>query len=121
MIKFSVMDYLGKYTEGNIQGMFVLLSLNYQDSNTEAICFYNNESIDLTVDTSLEESLGCKIENHPEYQDLLIRIVKSLVPFNEIINQTDEINLSAYTNLLKNDIDIESAEEIDESQIKKQD
>lgn len=119
MIEFTVLDYLGKYTEDNIYGIFVLLTLKYGDSITEAICFYNDNMIDLTVDQELEVLLNSKIEDYSEYKSLLYDIAKSLVPFTEMVNRIDNVDFDAYYKALNNgNVSSDEPEEIDPSEIK---
>ena len=106
MIEFSILDYMGKYTMENIYGIFVLLSLKYEDSFSEAVCFYNDVAIDITIDPDLELKLKSKIEDYPGYMDLLFRLNKSLVP---------------YYKLLSEEIDNSEVEEIDPNEIKRMD
>src|SRR5574343_528209 len=122
MIEFTVIDYLGKYTEDNIYGIFVLLTLKYGDSITEAICFYNDNMIDLTVDQELEVLLNSKIEDYSEYKSLLYDIAKSLVPFTEMVNRIDNVDFDAYYKALNNgNVSSDEPEEIDPSEIKTDD
>lgn len=122
MIEFTVLDYLGKYTEDNIYGIFVLLTLKYGDSITEAICFYNDNMIDLTVDQELEVLLNSKIEDYSEYKSLLYDIAKSLVPFTEMVNRIDNVDFDAYYKALNNgNVSSDEPEEIDPSEIKTDD
>ena len=120
MIEFSILDYMGKYTMENIYGIFVLLSLKYEDSFSEAVCFYNDVAIDITIDPDLELKLKSKIEDYPGYMDLLFRLNKSLVPYNELVNRIDNVNFSSYK-LLSEEIDNSEVEEIDPNEIKRMD
>ena len=110
-IKADIVDYLGKYEDGVI----VLLSINYNDEDfSEGTLFYSDKMLALTVDESLEKKIGSPIELWLGYRDLLESILKRVVPYKEIINRLDDINLSDYS-LSK--IDSQEAEDIDDSDI----
>jgi hypothetical protein len=79
----SVLDYLGKLNNG----VLVLLSIVYQNEYFESTFFYTKEDILLTISDNLENKLGTKIENHPDYKELLKQILKKIAPYNEVINQ----------------------------------
>jgi len=91
-MKFDIIEYLGKIEDG----VLVILSLNYEDEYYEATFYYKNQFVTLTVDETLEEILGCSIENWKGYNKLVLEIVEKLVPYNEIINTLDEIDLDYY-------------------------
>ena len=110
-ITADIVDYLGKYENG----VLVLLSIGYKGEFTEGTIYYSNEALALTVDESIEQDLGMKIEFWDGYRNLIISILKKVVPYNEIINRLDEIDVSKYT-----EVSIESteAEDINSDDIK---
>ena len=80
-IKPSVIDYLGKF-EG---GIFVKIGLIWQECFYDAIFYYTGDKMILTVDESMIEKMGKFIEEHPDYLELMkkimqlkIRIVKDI-------------------------------------------
>jgi isopenicillin N synthase-like dioxygenase len=91
-MKFDIIEYLGKIEDGAL----VILSLNYEDEYYEATFYYKNQFVTLTVDEKLEEVLECSIEKWKGYNKLVLEIVERLVPYNEIINTLDEIDLDYY-------------------------
>ena len=105
----DIVDYLGKYENG----VLVLLSIGYKDNFTEGTIYYSNEMLSLTVDESIEEELGMKIEFWDGYRDLLISVLKKVVPYNEIINRLDEVDFTIY---VEDDESIEG-EEVDDDDI----
>lgn len=111
IIKAEIVDYLGKYEEG----VLVLLSLQHNDKFSEATIYYSDKVLTLTVDSSVEESLGTQIEFWPGYRDLVISILQRVVPYNEIIGRLDEIDFKLYTDEV--DENITTGEEIDEDDI----
>ena len=70
-----------------------------------------------TVDESIEREIG-QIELWDGYKDLIISILKKVVPYDEIINRLDEINFSEH---LTPDISSSFGEEVDENDINIQD
>ena len=105
----DIIDYLGKYENG----VLVLLSIGYKGEFTEGTIYYSNEMLSLTVDESVEEDLGMKIEFWDGYRDLLISILKKVVPYNEIINRLDEVDFTIYVE----DDESTEGEEVDDDDI----
>jgi len=79
----SILKYLGKIN----RGVLVLLSIMYKGKYYEGTFFYTAEDILLTISKPLEEELGQKIENNPEYVDILRDILKKITPYSEIIKE----------------------------------
>ncbi len=105
----DIIDYLGKYENG----VLVLLSIGYKGEFTEGTIYYSNEMLSLTVDESIEQDLGMKIEFWDGYRDLLISILKKVVPYNEIINRLDEVDFTIYVE----DDESTEGEEVDDDDI----
>ena len=120
----DIVDYLGKYENG----VLVLLSIGYKGEFSEGTIYYSNEMLSLTVDESIEEELGMKIEFWDGYRDLLISILKKVVPYNEIINRLDEVDFTIYVEDDEStegeevdDDDIDSEEDYDDDEIESDD
>ena len=120
----DIVDYLGKYENG----VLVLLSIGYKGEFSEGTIYYSNEMLSLTVDESVEEDLGMKIEFWDGYRDLLISILKKVVPYNEIINRLDEVDFTIYVEDDEStegeevdDDDIDSEEDYDDDEIESDD
>ena len=105
----DIVDYLGKYENG----VLVLLSIGYKGEFSEGTIYYSNEMLSLTVDESIEEDLGMKIEFWDGYRDLLISLLKKVVPYNEIINRLDEVDFTIYVE----DDESTEGEEVDDDDI----
>lgn len=90
--KVSILDYLGKY-EG---GVMVLLSIIFESKYYEATYFYTSEHLVFTVPEDLEEALGCKIHEVPEYKELVKYIIGKVIPYSEIYNRLDDIDFNKY-------------------------
>lgn len=91
-IKVSILDYLGKIEKG----ILVLVSLIYQEKYYEGMFFYTDEQMLLNVEDELEQVIGCKIEQHKDYKEILRYLIKNVVPWNEMITRIDELDLSIF-------------------------
>ena len=98
-MSFSILEYLGKVADG----ILVLLSVIVDEEYYEATLFYNNENLILTISEEMEERLGTPILLHPEYNSIMQSIKAKIVPFNEIWEQMNDINLERW---IKNTSDI---------------
>lgn len=94
-INIDIVDYMGKFKEG----VFVMLSVNYNNEFFEGTLFYTETDVRLTVDSRIEESLGCTIENWDGYMNLLEKTLRKCVPYSEIISRLDEVNFDDYVDL----------------------
>ena len=94
-INIDIVDYMGKFKEG----VFVMLSVNYNNEFYEGTLFYTETDVRLTVDSRIEESLVCTIENWDGYMDLLEKTLRKCVPYSEIISRLDEVNFDDYVDL----------------------
>lgn len=90
-MNFDIIEYLGKFEDG----VLVLISLNYENEYYDATFFYKEDFITLTINEDLEELIG-EIEKHPLYNNLVIEIMKQVVPYKEMINRLDEIDFSGF-------------------------
>jgi hypothetical protein len=79
----SILDYLGKLNNG----VLVLLSIIYKEKYFESTFFYTKTDILLTTSEQLENAIGHKIEEHPDYINLLKEILKKISPYDEVYNQ----------------------------------
>lgn len=78
----DIIDYLGKHQGG----ILTLISLGYEGDYYEATFFYTNDVLALTPEEKLEEKLDSIIENWSGYDQLMIDIMKKVIPYNEIVN-----------------------------------
>ncbi len=88
----DIIDYLGRF--GN--GIIVLLNISIDDEYSEAVLFYNNDTIALTVSESVEDALGSTIEEWEGYREMLEFLFSRLVPSSELYNSLDEFDLERY-------------------------
>ncbi len=91
-IKADILDYLGKIDDGII----VLLSLSYDGVYYEGTLYYKDKLVALTPDEVLEEKLGSVIEDWEGYNDLMLEILKKVVPYDEMITRVDDIDMNQY-------------------------
>ena len=91
-IKVDIIDYLGKIDGGII----VLISLSYDGEYYEGTFYYKENLIALTPDETLEEKLGSVIDDWEGYNELVLDIIKKLVPYDEMIKRIDDLDLSQY-------------------------
>ena len=91
-VTVDIIDYLGRF--GN--GIIVLLNISIDDEYSEAVLFYNNDTIALTVSESVEDALGSTIEEWEGYREMLEFLFSKLVPSSELYNSLDEFDLERY-------------------------
>ena len=92
-MKFDIVEYLGKIEDG----ILVIISLNYEDEYYDSTFYYKNQFVTLTIDEKLEEIIG-SIEKWEGYNKLVLDIVERVVPYDEMVNRLDEINLDEIFN-----------------------
>jgi hypothetical protein len=91
-IKADILEYLGKVDDGII----VLLSLSYDGEYYESTLYYKDRLVALTPGEKLEDKIGSVIEDWEGYNDLMLDILKRVVPYEEMIARCDEIDMSQY-------------------------
>jgi|LakMenEpi03Aug12_release.lakeMendotaPanAssembly.Ray.scaffolds.fasta_scaffold211236_5 hypothetical protein len=92
-IDVSVLKYLGKVGEGII----ALVTINFiQDEFLfDATFYYTDSQMILTVPLEVEEEIG-NIKLHPSYQEILQMCLKKVVPFNQMIDKIDPLDVKPY-------------------------
>lgn len=111
--QISIIEYLGK-VEG---GILVLIGIVYQSNYYESTFYYNEKDILLTIDAELESITG-DIKDHPEYKNIIMDILKKIVPFDEMYERIDDVDFKRWVEGVL-EVQYEEAEEIDESEIEK--
>lgn len=86
---FDIIEYLGKFEDG----VLALISLNYENEYYDATFFYKEDFVTLTIDEKLEEIIG-EIEEWPGYNNLVLNIMKKVVPYEEIITRLDPVDVT---------------------------
>jgi hypothetical protein len=93
-MKVDILDYLGTIQNGAL----VLISIVYENEYYEGTFYYNKDNIlALTVEERLEKVLGCSIEEWRDYNEIMVSLIKRVVPVNEIVSRLDEIDIKKYT------------------------
>lgn len=88
MISASIIDYLGKYENGIIVSLSLLLENTYHN----AIFYYTSDKMIITVDDSLNDMLNNDIQNTDHYIPLMESIINMVQPYDEIINDIKDYN-----------------------------
>ena len=105
----SIKDYMGRVGDG----VLTLISIVNENVAYDATYWYNNDSQVVTIPDELKINLNvADIEDHKEYQQLLMKLKKLSVPHAEMINSIDDLDLAKYI-----PEEILNGEEIDESEI----
>ena len=86
---FDIIEYLGKFEDG----VLTLISLNYEDEYYDATFFYKEDFVTLTIDEKLEEIIG-EIEEWQGYNNLVLELMKRVVPYDEIITRLDKVDVA---------------------------
>jgi hypothetical protein len=91
-IKFDIIDYIGQLAGG----IYVVLSLNYNDNFYEGIFYYKENVVALSVEKTLEKKLNCEIEDWRGYNQLMLDILSKVVPYNQMINIANDFDKEMY-------------------------
>lgn len=91
-IKFDIIDYIGQLAGG----IYVVLSLNYNDEFYEGIFYYKENVVALSVEKTLEKKLKCEIEDWNGYNQLMLNIVNKVVPYDQMINIVNDFDKEMY-------------------------
>jgi hypothetical protein len=86
---FDIIEYLGKFEDG----VLALISLNYENEYYDATFFYKENFVTLTIDEKLEEIIG-EVEEWPGYNNLVLELMKKVVPYDEIISRLDPVDVT---------------------------
>jgi hypothetical protein len=89
----SIVEYFGKV----VNGVLVLLSIIYEEEYYEATFFYTDKTYALVISEELEEKIGIKIQEHPEYQEIITYVQSKVVPYKEIYNRLDFMTTDRWT------------------------
>jgi hypothetical protein len=67
--------------------------LNYENEYYDATFFYKEDFVTLTIDEKLEEIIG-EIEEWPGYDNIVLELMKRVVPYEEIITRLDKVDVT---------------------------
>jgi hypothetical protein len=98
----DVLDYLGKHEDGIIASVTIGIDGHFYDSHFYYKKLENSEIFVAISCEEFEEKLNSKIEDWSQYDELVVQIMKKVVPFEEMISRIDEFDPSTY-NLYRED------------------
>jgi hypothetical protein len=91
-LKVDILDYMGKFENGIIANITICYDNNFYPGTF----FYTEDTIALTIDSELKQLIGSEIEDHIEYKSIVFDLLKKVVPYNELINSIDNIDITKY-------------------------
>jgi hypothetical protein len=91
-IQFDIIEYIGKLDGG----IYVILSLNYQEEFYEAIFYYEKDRSALSVEDKLEKKITCIIEDWDGYDQLMLSILSKVAPYDETIENLHGFDENQY-------------------------
>ena len=87
-MKIGIKKYQG-ILEG---GIAVLCTISHEEKIYESLYWYDDKGHEvLSVVKELEELIGCKIEEHTEYKNLLTDIKSKVSNYDDVINELEVI------------------------------
>ena len=89
--QFSVVEYLGKLENG----VLVIIGINYKKGYFEGTFFYTDKDMVFTISDDLKSVVG-EIKDHPQYLEFIRKILRLVVPYNEIYNSIDQVNFKGW-------------------------
>ncbi len=105
----SIKDYMGRVGDG----ILTLITVVVDNTAYDITFWYNSDKQVVTITDSLKAKLSVNdIEEHPYYEQLLLKLKKITVPHSEMINSIDDLDLGKYVPQ-----DLIIGEHIDESEI----
>jgi hypothetical protein len=90
-MKFDIIEYFGKIDNG----VLVIISLNYNDVHYDSTFYYKENYVAITIDEELEYLIGV-VEEWDGYNKLILDIMSKVIPYDEIINRLDVLDVSEY-------------------------
>lgn len=91
--EISILKYLGKIESG----ILTLINISFpdEDFNFDATFFYTDAHVLLTVPEEVDELFG-DFSKLPQYPKILEECYKKLVPYKEIIENIDPLDVAPY-------------------------
>lgn len=93
MVDVSVIQYLGKVGEGIIT--LINITFPEEELSFDATFYYTDTQMILTTNEEIEEIIG-DIKKHPKYTDILKICLKKVVPYNQMIDNIDPLDVKPY-------------------------
>lgn len=100
-VDVSILKYLGKVQDG----ILVLISINFKEENInlDATFYYTDSQMMITINEDIEEVIG-DIKQHPKYKDILKLCLRKVIPYNEIIDNIDPLDVRPYIDAIYQNI-----------------
>lgn len=92
-LNVSIIKYLGKVEDGII--VLVTINVPSEDVSFDATFYYTDTKMILTISEELEEIIG-DIKSLPEYPQILRLCLRKVVPYHELINSIDPLDVKPY-------------------------
>jgi hypothetical protein len=93
-VDVSVLKYLGKVANGIIS--LITITFKEEDNFTfDATFFYTDTQMLVTIPEDVEQLIG-GIKDHPLYMNILEACIKKVVPYNELIDNIDPLDVRPY-------------------------
>ncbi len=92
-VNVSIIKYLGKVGGG----VLTLINIDFEDKllTFDATFFYTEKEMILTIPEEIENKIG-NVKNIPEYETILRLCLRKVVPFGEIIETIEPLNVKPY-------------------------
>lgn len=92
-LTFDIIEYMGKLDDG----IFVLLNLNIDNTDFyDAVFYYKDNLVALTVDERFEKMIGTPIEDFSGYNQLMVGIISRVLPYKDAINIVNDFDSNIY-------------------------
>jgi hypothetical protein len=92
-VDVSIIKYLGKVQNGIIS--LITITLKNQNLSFDATFYYTDSQMILTIPEDIEDKIG-DIKKIPEYSEILRLCIKKVVPYNQLIDNIDPLDVKPY-------------------------
>ena len=92
-VDVSIIKYLGKVRNGIIS--LVAITLKERDLTFDATFYYTDKNMIVTIPEDIEKQIG-DIKSIPEYTDLLKHCLRKVIPYNQLIDNIDPLDVKPY-------------------------
>jgi hypothetical protein len=93
MVDVSISQYLGKFHNGILCSVSIIIDTIYYD----AIFFYTNEDVVLTLSEELEQIMGNgPIHENELYKEILSGLIQKKIPYSQISTMVDEFDATKW-------------------------
>ena len=92
-VDVSIIKYLGKVQNGIIA--LITVTLKQLELTFDSTFFYTDKDMILTIPEDIEKKIG-DIKQLPEYPDILKLCLKRVVPYSELYDNIDPLDVKPY-------------------------